>query len=464
MSKVNRALGMLIAMMAIALLAVGIDKGSQYIEKKNYEKERIEKYGQNYADAADWRAKISEVSQSQEDIEMFIRENALWEDEDVIPEEAASEDSILEDSTSGNSALQNGVSGNDIPGNAISGSSISENSISENSISGNVIWDNERLESDVSGNDIPGNAISDSSISENSISGNNIWGNDVSGNGISDNSISGNSVWQDQMLWGTVSGNGLVEITLKDRQKMKSSYEDTLQINQADKAIIAENTIDFSNKKICCLGDSITQAANLVSMEGYEEYAYPTKLRELLNAREVVNLGIGGSSIGRYWENAFVDRYQDIPKDTDIIIVMGGTNDGFCLQKEMVGSFQRRAPRTLIGDLNELMAGLKKNYPEAQIIFVTPLPNVLHDILRKERPNLLPQRIIVNAILQLADEYDIDTINLYDSNLLDSHDAAVIYNFEPDGVHCNPAGYQILAEHIGAEMIRMMQTGGERNG
>lgn len=429
MSKVNRVLGMLIAMMAIALLAVGIDKGAQYIEKKNYEKERIEKYGQNYADAADWRAKISEVSQNQEDIEMFIRENALWEDEDVIPEEAVSEDSILEDSTSGNSALHNGVSGNDIPGNAISGNSISENSISENSISGN-----------------------------------NIWGNDVSGNGISDNSISGNSVWQDQMLWGTVSGNGLVEITLKDRQKMKSSYEDTLQINQADKAIIAENTIDFSNKKICCLGDSITQAANLISMEGYEEYAYPTKLRELLNAREVVNLGIGGSSIGRYWENAFVDRYQDIPKDTDIIIVMGGTNDGFCLQKEMVGSFQRRAPRTLIGDLSELMAGLKKNYPEAQIIFVTPLPNVLHDILRKERPNLLPQRIIVNAILQLADEYDIDTINLYDSNLLDSHDAAVIYNFEPDGVHYNTAGYQILAEHIGAEMIRMMQTGGERNG
>ena len=429
MSKVNRALGMLIAMMAIALLAVGIDKGAQYIEKKNYEKERIEKYGQNYADAADWRAKISEVSQNQEAIEMFIRENALWEDEDVIPEEAISEDSILEDSTSGNSALHNGVSGNDIPGNAISGNSISENSISENSISGN-----------------------------------NIWGNDVSGNGISDNSIFGNSVWQDQMLWGTVSGNGLVEITLKDRQKMKSSYEDTLQINQADKAIIAENTIDFSNKKICCLGDSITQAANLISMEGYEEYAYPTKLRELLNAREVVNLGIGGSSIGRYWENAFVDRYQDIPKDTDIIIVMGGTNDGFCLQKEMVGSFQRRAPRTLIGDLSELMAGLKKNYPEAQIIFVTPLPNVLHDILRKERPNLLPQRIIVNAILQLADEYDIDTINLYDSNLLDSHDAAVIYNFEPDGVHCNTAGYQILAEHIGAEMIRMMQTGGERNG
>ena len=37
-----------------------------------------------------------------------------------------------------------------------------------------------------------------------------------------------------------------------------------------------------------------------------------------------------GSSIGRYWADAFVDRYENIPKDTDIILVMGGTNDEFC--------------------------------------------------------------------------------------------------------------------------------------
>lgn len=414
MKKLTRVLGMLIAMAAIALLAVGIDKGSRYFEKKNYEKERIEKYGQNYADVADWRAKISEVSQSQEDIESFIREN-------IASDVSVSEDDVSENSVSGNDVSENSVSSNGISSNDISGDSISENSDLESS----------DLESS------------------------------VSGNGLSGNSVSDNCIWEDQVLWEMVSGNGLVDITLKDRQKISGSYQDTIQMNETDQKTIAESSIDFSDKKICCLGDSITEAANLVDMENYQQYSYPTKLGELLGAKEVVNLGIGGSSIGRYWENAFVERYKDIPKDTDIIIVMGGTNDGFCLQEDMVGSFAERAPRTLVGDLDELMRGLKQDYPDAQIIFVTPLPNVLHDILRKDRPNLLPQRIIVNAILELSREYGFDTINLYDSNLLDSHDAAVIYNFQPDGVHCNPAGYQILAEHIGAEIIRMMQTEGE---
>ena len=414
MKKLTRVLGMLIAMAAIALLAVGIDKGSRYFEKKNYEKERIEKYGQNYADAADWRAKISEVSQSQEDIESFIREN-------IASDVSVSEDDVSENSVSGNDVSENSVSSNGISSNDISGDSISENSDLESS----------DLESSVSGNSLSGNSVSD------------------------------NCIWEDQVLWEMVSGNGLVDITLKDRQKISGSYQDTIQMNETDQKTIAESSIDFSDKKICCLGDSITEAANLVDMENYQQYSYPTKLGELLGAKEVVNLGIGGSSIGRYWENAFVERYKDIPKDTDIIIVMGGTNDGFCLQEDMVGSFAERAPRTLVGDLDELMRGLKQDYPDAQIIFVTPLPNVLHDILRKDRPNLLPQRIIVNAILELSREYGFDTINLYDSNLLDSHDAAVIYNFQPDGVHCNPAGYQILAEHIGAEIIRITQTEGE---
>ena len=428
MKKLTRVLGMLIAMAAIALLAVGIDKGSRYFEKKNYEKERIEKYGQNYADAADWRTKISEVSQSQEDIESFIQENALWEEE-------------ISDADSNPVDAENEMGEVDVSGNVVSGNDVSENS--------------------VSGNDVSENSVSSNDISGDSISENSVWENSVSGNSLSGNSVSDNRIWKDQVLWETVSGNGLVDITLKDRQKISSSYQDTIQMNEMDQKTIAESSIDFSDKKICCLGDSITEAANLVGMENYQQYSYPTKLGELLGAKEVVNLGIGGSSIGRYWENAFVERYKDIPNDTDIIIVMGGTNDGFCIQEDMVGSFVERAPRTLVGDLDELMRGLKQDYPDAQIIFVTPLPNVLHDILRKDRPNLLPQRIIVNAILELSREYGFDTINLYDSNLLDSHDAAVIYNFQPDGVHCNPAGYQILAEHIGAEIIRMMQTEGE---
>lgn len=173
----------------------------------------------------------------------------------------------------------------------------------------------------------------------------------------------------------------------------------------------------------------------------------------------MVNLGIGGSSIGRYWENAFVDRYREIPQDTDLILVMGGTNDGFCMNQEELGTMQERKPRTFIGDLDELLKGLKENYPQAKVVMVTPLPNVLHDILRKERDYLLPQKTIVSTMKTLAGEYGIPVIDLYNSNILDTHDAAVIYNYMPDGVHCNADGYTLLAEHLGAELIRLYQDG-----
>ena len=315
----------------------------------------------------------------------------------------------------------------------------------------------------ISGNAVSGGGVSDHAISENgvfgnAVSGNSVFDNTVSGNTVSENQVSGNRVSGGGISLTTVSGNILVRPTLRERRLEQSSYMETVEWNEADQVVIGQSTLDFSNKKIACLGDSITQAANLESMEDYQQYSYPTKLAEILGAEEVVNLGIGGSSIGRYWQDAFVDRYMDIPEDTDLILVMGGTNDGFCLHRENVGNFEERSPRTLIGDLDELMRGLKENYPDAEVVFVTPLPNVLHDILRKDRPELMSQRVIVDSMIALAREYEFDVIDLYDSNLLDSHDAAVISNYMPDGVHCNPDGYRILAEHIAADLIRLQDS------
>ena len=206
--------------------------------------------------------------------------------------------------------------------------------------------------------------------------------------------------------------------------------------------------------KIACLGDSITAAANLEGEENYEQYAYPAKLQKLLGAKEVYNLGIGGSSIGRYWADAFVDRYTQIPEDVDVIIVLGGTNDGFCVSDDEFGSLEERDYRTFCGDLDELMGGLRENYPDAVIFFATPLPNVLQDYLMSEREYLLPQNNFVEVIKALAKEYDFELIDLYNSNILDSHDANVIAEYIPDGVHGSHEGYQILAERFASEIVQ----------
>ncbi len=267
----------------------------------------------------------------------------------------------------------------------------------------------------------------------------------------------------------TISGNAVVDgkvipfryedaqMTLEARRNIRSSYAETEQTNGEDRFIINNNTYDFSGMTIACLGDSITEGSNLDKMENYQQYSYPSVLKNILQAKEVYNLGIGGSSYGRYWDQAFVDRYKEIPKDTDIILVMGGTNDGFAASEKELGSLAEKKPKTFYGDVDELMRGLKADYPEAKIIFITPLPNVLHDYLRVQRNYLLPQKVFANAVKELAAQYDIDVIDLYNSNLLDTHDAQVISTYMPDGVHGNPAGYQILAEHLASRVIRIME-------
>lgn len=416
MNKLNRVMLMLIAMAAIMLLAVGIDKGLQRHERKMWEIKREAVYEEARADIASMQANIQTLSEDPEALISYIEENELnyTEKKEVFLEEPdrAEGDGSVSDNEAYKGEAENLVSGNSVPGNL------------------------------VYGNFVSGNSVSGNSESENSISG---------------NSISGNLEWGSFLPGGLVSGNLLFP---GEEREICASYENTMKINRQDKKIIADSEVDFSDCKITCLGDSITAASNLDTIENYQSMSYPSQLGEILGAEEVVNLGIGGSSIGRYWENAFVDRYREIPEDTDVILVMGGTNDGFCASEKELGSLEKREKDTFTGDLDELLFGLQKDYPDAQIVLITPLPNVLHDLLRKSRDYLLPQSAFVRVMKQLGEEHGISVIDLYNSNFLDTHDAAVIHALMPDGVHGNETGYRMLAQHIAAQLILIEEEEG----
>ena len=356
-------------------------------------------------------------------------------------------------SVSGSSISENDISGNSLSGST-SGNSISANSISQNNTGGNKDSKKENSSGSESGKEESGGSSSDSTVSGSSTSGNTVSGSSASGNSVSDSDIIAHMGRNTAKLEDPFDRK---HYTLAQRQEVRSSHKETLLANELDKQTISGNNIDFSDIKITCLGDSITQAVNLDNLDNYQELAYPHILQETLDARKVYNLGIGGSSIGRYWADAFVDRYQKIPEDSDIILVMGGTNDEFCASLVEFGNSAERKRRTFWGDLDELMDGLKTDYPNAEVIFMTPLPNSLQDYLKIQHPYLIPQDKFADVIKELADEHGMEVIDLYNSNILDGHDKDNVLHFMPDGVHPNAEGYEILGEHVAADLIRILQ-------
>lgn len=456
----NYVLAGVFTITALLVAVVGLGTYSDYVKRQEAEEEaerqRHEAVLARNAEAQnrvmEMEYEIAEMTGDVEALQQFI-DNAVSAANEVqsrkesgnmetLDDPAVSEDMTAAD---GETALDNeAVSGNEtISGNeTVSGNmTVSGNE----TVSGNMT---------VSGNEtVSGNmTVSGSDTSFGWLLG------DVSDNDAEinyyDGSMTESSIFDE---WRYIYEQ--TEMSLEQRKELRTSYQETLEVNQADRERIAENKYDFSELKIACLGDSLTAAANLEGEENYEQYAYPTRLKDLLGVEEVYNLGIGGSSIGRYWADAFVERYTQIPEDTDIIIVLGGANDGFCVSDEEFGSLDERTYRTFCGDLNELMGGLRESYPDTVIFFATPLPNILQDYLMSEREYLLPQRDFVEVIKTLAAEYDFEMIDLYNSNILDSHDANVIAEYMPDGVHGNPDGYQILAEHFASELVQYYNEG-----
>ena len=454
MKKLNEILVVFIFMLTAALTAaVGLKAYDIYDTRRQLAREQEElelarmmvRNEEAHARVAQMRTEILELAEDKEELERFI--SRIQSSEQTV----SGNGSVSSNGTvSGNGSVSSNstVSGN---GSVSSNSTVSGNdSVSSNgNVTGNGIVSSNEF---ITGN---GTVSANGTVSGNvDIFGNEIprIGRNVSGNdeiNYYDGTMTDSSIFDE---WRSIYKQE--EMSLNERRQLRTSLEETLEVNQADRERIAENKTDFSGVRIACLGDSITAAANLEGEEGYQQYAYPARLKELLGAEEVYNLGIGGSSIGRYWADAYVDRYQEIPEDTDIIIVMGGTNDAFCASDKEFGNLEERKYRTFCGDLNELMKGIKEKYPDTEVFFATPLPNVLQDYLMKERDYLLPQQKYVDVIKTLAKEYDYDVIDLYNSNILDSHDANVVADYIPDGVHGNHEGYQIIAEHFASELVQ----------
>jgi len=202
---------------------------------------------------------------------------------------------------------------------------------------------------------------------------------------------------------------------------------------------------------VACVGDSITFGARL---EDPASDSYPAHLQHLLGDEyEVINLGVGGSTLIRKGKPTVWNELPNIKKvKPDIVVISLGTNDtcgmGTCGERkcwEYKDEYK--------GDYLDLIDTLYAMPVRPHIWLSAPSPMVL------ETPGLGSARIaglttrkprlheLIKMIKQVAEEKQTGFIDL---NTPLDHKPELFT--EKDGVHPNKTGYQAIAELVYQEL------------
>ncbi len=220
--------------------------------------------------------------------------------------------------------------------------------------------------------------------------------------------------------------------------------------------------------KIACLGDSITYGSEVQ----YTNHRYTDRIQADEDIRSVQNEGFPGALVGIQDENAeganmnqfsFLKRYTKIAADTDLIFVLGGTNDygaDICVP---VGEMGDTTEYTFYGALYQLIQGLQETYPDALLLFGTPLQR---DDEWYGAPTTTPYNSAGNtleeyrdAVVDMCEEYGIPYVDLYNLEGMRLTDSTFTTYFA-DGLHPNDDGQGIMANALLPVMKSMLEDAG----
>ena len=204
----------------------------------------------------------------------------------------------------------------------------------------------------------------------------------------------------------------IIEIPNNARYIILTNYNSScIHTNKYVKVYASNNYLNKSrwkNKIWITLGDSITA----------RNWYQPLICEETLLTN--VNYGVGGTTIAKSSSNvtdSFIDRYQTMQDECDIISVWGGVNDW--IQAIVLGSHNGGTNvATFYGALKVLIEGLITKYPNKKIFFfTTPQCNNTDDSLQyyyqttNSRGNTLAE--FNQAVKDVCGDYAIPVLDMY---------------------------------------------------
>ena len=235
----------------------------------------------------------------------------------------------------------------------------------------------------------------------------------------------------------------------------------------------------WKGKKVAFLGDSITDKARIGTQKCYWEY-----LAEMLEL-EACSYGINGNQMDGLLKQA-QQLFQEYGQNIDAIIIFAGTNDFNAgvpigkwfeeVKRNTSISDRKKAERTyhimstdattFCGRINRLMDYLKTNFPNQQIILLTPLHR---GYAQFGENNVQPEESYANSnelfigdyVQKIKEAGNIWAVPVIDLNSLsglypmnDSH-VPYFHDGETDRLHPNTEGHKRIAQTLKYQMMTL---------
>lgn len=206
--------------------------------------------------------------------------------------------------------------------------------------------------------------------------------------------------------------------------------------------------MELKNKKMNVIGDSITEGVGV----SCEENIYMNVLGRNEELAIVRNYGISGTRIAPQADDpgrSYVERFDKMDDDADIIVVFGGTND-YGHGAALLGTTEDRTPETFYGACHTLFEGLVKKYPTSTIVVMTPVQRNSDPDYARINPARHSATLLdfVNILKEVATFYAIPVLDLYAMSGIHPQIECNRINYCPDGLHPNDKGHALMASRL----------------
>lgn len=211
--------------------------------------------------------------------------------------------------------------------------------------------------------------------------------------------------------------------------------------------------MNLKRMKINFLGDSITQGHGTTS----PDKIFHQIIKEKCEMACAYNYGVSGTRIARQtgpseaclvWDLDFILRAEIMERNVDAVVVFGGTND-YGHGDARFGTLESEDIYTFCGAVNVLITKLENDFPNAKIIFMTPLHRVNETYPKAPDGKILSD--YADAIRAICAKRHVSVIDLFQINPLDPTDAELV----PDGLHPSDKGHEIMAQVIAEELLKL---------